>query len=526
LITYIQNKITGQSPQEFPLPKHNNGEFVFCGSEAELEPADPQNPYLGLFPYVESLGKVFFGREDEIALLYQKLWQPMDVIQDSNDSKKLNLLIVTGPSGTGKSSLVRAGLLPRLRDWQAFSPWAKKFKLPAPPSKRDIPDAMRPGAEPLETLDKLFATAPPEGDWIVTIDQTEELVTLGRADETNRDAQPFFEHLWEKAKTFKGTLRLILTVRTDFESQVRRLIEAAGLLPDSDKDAHWDRIRFPITPMTHEELREVILSPAAFQSVFFTEEMHNDKTLVDTLANEVLQMPGALPLLSYTLNQMFESYQRRAQDDYEITWEDYHNIGGVISSLQKRADQIFNELLPDKAHQQTMRRIMLRMVATEGGELARRRARRAELDYNRAANPLFLPTDFHYLTDIIAQLRNDQDAFAVYVWKQLSSRLQKELCSLSAAPKLQSVGLVLASEFNRLIHRNDLYEEQRCVSVNLSNKTRELLAKLPKDRNLVWFNRRLLEDAFPSLRSEESRVEWVLELLDKARLIVLGTEDG
>jgi hypothetical protein len=128
--------------------------------------------------------------------------------------------------------------------------------------------------------------------------------------------------------------------------------------------------------MTQDELREAIEGPAGVRVLFF-----QPSDLVDDLINDVLHTPGALPLLSFTLSELYRMYLRRGAADRALTSEDYRALGGVGGSLRNRAnDEIAN--LPDDAHRDTMERVMLRMVSFEGGGLARRRVPRSELVYS------------------------------------------------------------------------------------------------------------------------------------------------
>ena len=75
--------------------------------------------------------------------------------------------------------------------------------------------------------------------------------------------------------------------------------------------------------------------------------------LVDKLINEVVQMPGALPLLSFTLSEMYLRYVRSGRDDRSLRQEDYDALGGVIGSLRQRANEEY-DTLPDDAHRATL----------------------------------------------------------------------------------------------------------------------------------------------------------------------------
>ncbi len=127
--------------------------------------------------------------------------------------------------------------------------------------------------------------------------------------------------------------------------------------------------------MEIEDLRQVIEGPASVRVLYF-----EPPELVDDLIKEVVQTPGALPLLSFTLSELYVKYVRGGRDDRALSGADYQALGGVVGSLRNRATEEY-DALPDDAHRLTMQRVMLRMVAVEGGELARRRVTLNELDY-------------------------------------------------------------------------------------------------------------------------------------------------
>jgi WD40 repeat protein len=214
----------------------------------------------------------------------------------------------------------------------------------------------------------------PDQKLLLIVDQFEELVTLCR-DALAREAfQQLLQTLLDK---HSDQLRIILTLRTDFEPQ----------FATSPLVERWQPGRFVVPPMTQAESRTVIEGPAGVRVLFF-----EPPELVDTLIDEVIQTPGALPLLSFTLEQLYLKYLKRqtaAQavgDTIEraLTHADYLDLGGVIGSLRTRADEEY-KALPDDAHRATMERVMLRMIAIEGGELARRRVPMTELVYPSAA---------------------------------------------------------------------------------------------------------------------------------------------
>jgi len=144
--------------------------------------------------------------------------------------------------------------------------------------------------------------------------------------------------------------------------------------------------------MTRSELREAIEKPAEARVMYF--QPHD---LVEQLIDEVADMPGALPLLSFGLSELYLKYLKRQWDaenggitiDRALTQADYQALGGVILSLTQRADEEYQALVQENpAYSQVIRHVMLRMVALGGGELARRQVPLSELEYPPQKNYL------------------------------------------------------------------------------------------------------------------------------------------
>ena len=367
-----------QSPGLWPLNKHRKGEFIFLapGHPLNLPPAPDLtaelNPYRGLKSYDQKHSQLFFGREDEITELVQMV--------DAHP-----FLAVLGASGTGKSSLVKAGVLPRLAGVRGREPGDASQGTDG--LYRVLPP-MRPTDRPLQALAALlhaelgenliglalaetvarWAAAHPGQRLVLTIDQFEELATLCR-DEDQRER--FLVLLATAVKEQPDAFRLIITLRTDFEPQFTTLDATST----SALASAWQSARYIVPPMDIEDLRQVIEGPASVRVLYF-----DLPGLVDDLIKEVIQTPGALPLLSFTLSELYVKYVQSGREDRALSGADYQALGGVVGSLRNRAAEEYDRL-PDDAHRATMQRVMLRMVAVEGGELARRRVALNELAY-------------------------------------------------------------------------------------------------------------------------------------------------
>ncbi|WP_369750733.1 hypothetical protein [Anabaena sp. PCC 7108] len=96
--------------------------------------------------------------------------------------------------------------------------------------------------------------------------------------------------------------------------------------------------------------------------------------------------PGALPLLSFTLSEIYHKYLKSAREDRTLTKDDYSSLGSVRNSITKRATEVYNNLLGKEINENIIRYVMLRMVSVEGNELARRRVRQEELIYPKSLN--------------------------------------------------------------------------------------------------------------------------------------------
>jgi WD40 repeat protein/DNA-binding SARP family transcriptional activator len=322
------------------------------------------NPYKGLQAFDEPDAPDFFGREKMTDRLVARLAEDVD---------RSRLLALVGPSGSGKSSLVRAGLLPALR------------RGAVPGSEAWFVTGLVPGARPFEELETALlrvAIDPPASlaeqlqrdemgllcavgqilpsddstELVLVVDQLEELFTLtGR--ESERSA--FLAALTTATTNPESRLRVIVTLRADFYD--RPLLDRRfGPLLAARTEA--------ITPLTPDELERAIVGPADRVGVSL------DPSLVAEMVADVAHQPGALPLLQYSLTELFARRRGRT-----MTSAAYHELGGVSGALAARAEELFTAL--DGEGREACRQMFLRLVTPgEGTEDTRRRVPRAELD--------------------------------------------------------------------------------------------------------------------------------------------------
>ena len=385
LYVYLYSELGKQTAKQTPelcqLKGHDKGEYIFLSpdfAEEKLQKAPSldkeSNPYRGLEPFDEADKELFFGRQQVINELYTHLFK----------REKQPLTVVLGASGTGKSSLVKAGLLPRLREkqWQIIEPLrpgkspftalAKAVLQTTNASTKDDLNCINVLSEKLRQAPQNFTERVSLGNnseqkLILVIDQFEELVTMCQPEEQ----QQFLSWLKTVLVSNLERLQVVITLRSDFEP-----LFSSVLLERSE----WMAAQFVVPPLTQDELREVIEKPAAEAVMYF-----EPPKLVDRLINDVVQMPGALPLLSFTLSELYLKYLQRRDNNRAMTQEDYEHLCGIMGSLTKRATEEYETLVKlNSVYEQTVRRVMLRMVSVEGGESARRRVPKSELVYRDA----------------------------------------------------------------------------------------------------------------------------------------------
>ncbi|MBE9037577.1 ATP-binding protein [aff. Roholtiella sp. LEGE 12411] len=331
------------------------------------------SPYQGLKRFNFKDRDRFFGRDKFIARLLKAVNQS-------------SLSLVLGASGSGKSSVVRAGLIPELKkslESQIFydfiftpnqDPFDSLYRCLL--SEEKDYSFSKSGSEialeaKADTLTQVINTLKKDGErWLIFVDQFEELFTI--CDEPDK-RKNFIAGLVQVAKSGNSTVKIVLAMRSDF-------LEQFSSYPDLGFIANQNNIHL-VTEMYSDELRQAIEQPAAKHGVLFEEG------LVEQIIKEVEGQKGYLPLLQYTLNLLWESECKTLGTDGRPHIEDrtlnknsYTALEGVRGSLQKRVNEIYSNLNQDE--QITTKQIFLKLVnivdTDSGSRAVSRRAYRDE----------------------------------------------------------------------------------------------------------------------------------------------------
>ncbi|HSH78852.1 MAG TPA: adenylate/guanylate cyclase domain-containing protein, partial [Herpetosiphonaceae bacterium] len=357
---HIYQLVAPDLPSDFPPLKALDAQYV---EPLRGDGARQQNPYKGLRAFHEADAPDFFGRETLTERLLARLGEPVPFNR---------FLAVVGPSGSGKSSVVRAGLVPALRQGVMLG------------SEHWLITELLPGAHPLEELEAVLlhsAGNPPETlinqlrederglvraakrvlprdettALVLIIDQFEEVFTLV-ADEPER--VHFLTSLHAAVSDSRSRVWVIITLRADFYDRPLLYPDPGELLRQRTE---------VVLPLSAEELERAIVRPAARVGVELEPE------LVATIIREVGEQPGVLPLLQHALTELFERRQGR-----RLTLAAYRASGGVLGALPRRAEEIYAGL--GATEQAAARQLFLRLITLgEGVEDTRRRVKRLEL---------------------------------------------------------------------------------------------------------------------------------------------------
>jgi transcriptional regulator with XRE-family HTH domain len=314
-------------------------------AEADGRPDALANPYTGLRAFGENDTADFFGREALTARLRERLAAAEELSR---------FLAVVGPSGSGKSSVVRAGLLPTLR----------RELLPG--GLQPLIVDIVPGTHPLEEIEAALlrvAVNPPSSlleqlrdgerglvravkrvlpadgrtEMLLVIDQFEELFTLTRSEQERAD---LLRNLFEAMRDPSSRLWVVVTLRADFYGHPLLYVPSTELV---------GRRTEVVGPLTPDELYRAITGPAERAG------LRLEADLPVAIIEDVAEQPGALPLLQYALTELYERRNGRV-----LTLRAYRQSGGVPGALARRAEELYTGLAP--AERSEARQLFLRLV--------------------------------------------------------------------------------------------------------------------------------------------------------------------
>ncbi|MFF1379150.1 hypothetical protein [Streptomyces sp. NPDC058308] len=313
----------------------------------DADDSEESGPYPGLARYEVDDSDCFFGR--------RRLMDDLVALARAHRTS-----VVLGPSGSGKSSLLRAGLIAHLR---------------RATDTADRPAAIRiftPGPRPLHThRDKLVPASAPGETWLI-VDQFEEVFALCH-DIQERTA--FLDALLGDG--LDARVRVVIGVRADFYA---RCLEHRALV------AVLAEAALPVVPMNRHELREAIIKPAAARTLIV------ERALTARLVDEVADEPGGLPLMSHALREVWRRRRGRT-----LTLESYEAVGGIDGAVARTAEAVYGGLTPDE--QVLARRLLLRLITPgQGTPDTRRPAGRDELEAGEG-------THAHHVLECLARAR-------------------------------------------------------------------------------------------------------------------------
>jgi WD40 repeat protein/energy-coupling factor transporter ATP-binding protein EcfA2 len=340
------------------------------------QPLIKTSPYKGLKRFNQSDRDYFFGRDGLIAKLFDAL-------------NKNSFSLILGASGSGKSSVIRAGLIPELKkslESQKFydfiftpnqDPFESLYRCLLSEEKNynfSSSQATLALDRRADTLSQIISSLKKKEErWLLFIDQFEQLFTTCTDLEKR---QNFIEAIVQVAKKEDSSVRILLAMRSDF-------VEQFSFYPTLGAVANQSNIHL-VTEMHPDELRQAIEQPAAKQGVVF------ETGLVEQIIKEVEGQSGYLPLLQYTLELLWsKECTTKALDgclhieDRTLNKTNYAALEGVRGALQKRVDEIYKDICQNNQDGESVtKKIFLKLVniveSDSGSRVVSRRAYRTE----------------------------------------------------------------------------------------------------------------------------------------------------
>ncbi|TRU18009.1 MAG: diguanylate cyclase [Microcystis aeruginosa Ma_QC_B_20070730_S2] len=324
LFDFVSRELRGKGQEPIRMGVGRSLILVKYGAQPQVKEVKPlldekgelRCPYQGLLAFTKKERPFFFGRKRVVDDIKSKL-------------DRLNFVPLIGASGSGKSSVVLAGLIPWLEElgWQILEPIKPGFK---PLTKLEslllsyFPDCEKlldecinnPASEGLKPLLELF---PRKHKFLLVVDQFEELFTFALAEQRDR----FIELITQVATIPDSPLAVVATMRADF---IEPCLRYDGLRQLIQNNAEY------LPDLRGLDLLEAITEPAKLQGYEVTKE------LLNKILEDIKQEPGFLPLLEFALTQL---WQRRDEAEHRLTLDTYEAIGGIVGALNCQADKVY-----------------------------------------------------------------------------------------------------------------------------------------------------------------------------------------
>lgn len=324
------------------------------------------NPFPGLRPFDAHENHLFFGRDGQSDDLLRRL-------------RRQRFIAVVGTSGSGKSSLVRAGLLPALHGG---------FMLGAGSSWRVA--VLRPGNNPIGHLAQALrqeevlgnkdddqeiqlsiteaglrrsdlglidvvrqARVPAHDNLLIVVDQFEELFRVKGATGAARsdDAAAFVKLLLEATRQTELPIYVLITMRSDFLGDCAQFRDLPEMINDG---------QYLIPRMTRDQRREAITGPVAVGGAEITPR------LVNRLLNEVGDNPDQLPLLQHALMRMWQQWEKEGETRAPLDLPHYESIGGLSEAISRHADEAYDELSSERSRR--IAEILFKLLTERGSD--------------------------------------------------------------------------------------------------------------------------------------------------------------
>ncbi|MEG5049904.1 MULTISPECIES: nSTAND1 domain-containing NTPase [unclassified Microcoleus] len=457
LFDYISNELKGTQWGQEAI-RMGWGRCITLVTYPQLETSateinfDRQNPYLGLSAFEAEQEKYFCGREEAVRTLITHLTNS-------------RFLSVIGYSGSGKSSLIKAGLLPQL----------SRDRIPG--SSKWPVESFTPGKHPLGKLVDILARHREQNQlFVIFIDQFEEVFTLCE-DEAER--QSFIRLIVKEMNDTERKSRMIIALRGDFLIRCANYPEVLNLIN------HIPTTTYIVKSLGIKELPEAIEKPAELHGVQF------ERGLVSQIAQDVAGQPGALPLLQYALKELWRVCIMEKPELAEplLTKKGYEEIGGVLGALENRANVIYQSF--SDGDRTFVRKLFMELVQLgEGNEVTRRR-----VDWDRLRAIADSPEQLERVIGLLAGAQQrliivDENTVEVAHeallcrWKLLSDWIEEDLENIRICRRLE----IACREWEETYGKSDdalltgarlaeVEEWEKRVQPNLTGDEREFLGK-------------------------------------------------